>query len=175
MLKTCFKCGKEKLISDFYPHKGMSDGRLNKCIECTKIDVSNRKNNIMAMPELHEKMKTYARKWYHSNKNKRYIPPPDKKRISMQKYEGKFPEKIRCKSLSQHMTSVNGNLHHWSYNEIHAKDVIDISIKDHLKAHRFLMYDQERKMYRRSDNNELLDTREKHEEWINWCIENKED
>lgn len=54
-LKTCFKCGKEKPIEEFYRHSAMSDGRLGKCIECTKIDVGNhRKNNL-------EKIRAYDR------------------------------------------------------------------------------------------------------------------
>ena len=44
-----------------------------------------------------------------------------------------------------------------------------------MKAHRFIVYDQERMMYRRYDTNELLDTKEKHESFILFCIENKED
>jgi hypothetical protein len=65
--------------------------------------------------------------------------------------------------------------HHWSYNEEHFKDVIWLTKKEHMKGHRFIIYDQERKMYRRIDTNELLDTKEKHERWIKYCIENKED
>ena len=44
-----------------------------------------------------------------------------------------------------------------------------------MKAHRFLIYDQERFMYRRYDNNMLLDTKESHEAFIRHCIEHKED
>lgn len=46
-VKTCFKCGAEKAITEFYAHPQMADGRLNKCKECTKKDVSeNYRSNI---------------------------------------------------------------------------------------------------------------------------------
>ena len=55
-IKTCFKCGQEKPIEEFYKHPGMSDGHLNKCKDCTKKDVKeNRKERIVYY-------KTYERK-----------------------------------------------------------------------------------------------------------------
>lgn len=41
--KACFKCGAVKGIDEFYRHPMMTDGRLGKCKDCTKVDVrSNR-------------------------------------------------------------------------------------------------------------------------------------
>jgi len=46
-MKDCFKCGATKPYTDFYTHKGMKDGFLNKCKACTKRDAKeHRSENI---------------------------------------------------------------------------------------------------------------------------------
>lgn len=38
-MKTCFKCGVEQPLTEFYRHPEMGDGHLSKCKTCTKLDV----------------------------------------------------------------------------------------------------------------------------------------
>jgi hypothetical protein len=54
-MKRCFRCLCEKPLEAFYRHSMMKDGRLNKCIECTKTDVAkHRQENL-------EKIRAYDR------------------------------------------------------------------------------------------------------------------
>ena len=45
-MKTCIRCNQNKAFEAFHKHKGMKDGRLNKCSECVVKDVAEwrRKN-----------------------------------------------------------------------------------------------------------------------------------
>ena len=49
-MKTCFKCGEEKPLSEFYVHKRMGDGHLNKCKSCTRMDTLLRYHQNMQDP-----------------------------------------------------------------------------------------------------------------------------
>ena len=172
-MKKCFKCFEEKPLDEFYAHPKMADGYLNKCKECTKNDVKkDYKKNSTNLAYIENERKR-GRKKYH----RLYVGTGKANAEKQNKYRNKYPEKLMSASKSAKMVKPfeGAEKHHWSYNLEHAIDVIWLNKKQHMKAHRFIIYDPERFMYRRYDNNLLLDTKEKHETFINECISNLED
>jgi hypothetical protein len=156
----------------------MADGLLGKCKDCTKKDTKERADVLILDPEWVEKEQERHREKYHRLEYKEvHKPTAAMKKGHMQTYYDKYPEKKLARIISQRIKpAVKGNtMHHWNYSAEFAKDVIELSFKDHKKAHRFMVYDQEQMMYRRYDTNELLDTRESHEKFIFDCIKNKAD
>lgn len=173
MEKECFKCKKTLPLSSFYKHPQMGDGHLNKCKECNKIDVKANYKSNLCKPGYKEKERKRGRDKYHRIYGPGYnFAKPE----NNERWISKFPEKILAsKNSASIKASIGFEKHHWSYNEPHWKDIIELTKPDHMKAHRFLFYDQERMMYRKFDTFELLDTKEKHFSYINHCIKNYED
>lgn len=74
--KLCFKCGAEKPLTEFYKHKGMADGHLNKCKACAKNDVAkHREYNLEDIRAYDRKRgarqpKEYLPEWRKANPNK---------------------------------------------------------------------------------------------------------
>ena len=167
-MKTCINCKEEKPLTDYYKHTGMKDGRLNKCKECVKVYSSNRYEEKSNDDDWMEKERQRTRKKYHRLKYRGlYSPDAEDKRKAIKRYEKKYPEKKRARNLSSHVKPiVKGNhMHHWSYQPGYEKDLIELSESDHYAIHRYMVYDQERMLYRRVDG-VLLDTKESHIELI---------
>lgn len=149
--KICFKCGRELPITEFYKHDAMSDGHLNKCKECTRKDVHanyilNRFNKNYVEKERARGREKYARLGY-SSKNRAVHN------------EGKNTRKNLEKSGIPYGAF---ELHHWNYNE--KNDVIPLTRSEHKRVHRFLVFDEQTKMFRYKGK--ILSTRHEHQEAI---------
>lgn len=87
MKKTCFRCREEKSISDFYLHKKMKDGHLNKCKECTILDVRlYRRNN--------DRVREYDKKRWKENPDRR-----KKASLISSKWRKENPDKYKAQTM----------------------------------------------------------------------------
>lgn len=163
-MKKCFKCHTYKPITEFYRHKEMRDGVLNKCKECIKRDSAERYNELMKNPEWYEEEKARHReKYYRLGYKEKHKPSQASKHNIMAKYKAKYPEKYKAKIKSQRLPKIDNknHHHHWCYHDKFAQDVIELTPEDHAVLHRAMTYDQKFFMYRDATG-KLLNTKKKH-------------
>jgi len=160
-MKICKICKIEKSLENFYKHPKTKDGYQEKCKDCAKSLSDERYKKLIKIPEFQEKERVRRKK------------PPREKVVWKTKNQvyldskARYPEKYKVHTMMKHYDKTNTHhLHHWSYNEEHFDDCIQLLPSEHRKAHKFMIYDQERFMYRRIDTMELLDSKESHEEYI---------
>ena len=160
MMKVCFKCFVEKPPSDFYAHKAMADGHLNKCKDCTKKDVfRHRELNLEKVreydrnrPNREERVKTTCTrisrlckedkdfskrvsdiklKWALLNQHKTKAKHAANRAVR----DGKLQKKTLCEHC---LLEKKLQKHHWSYDEQHWLDVIWLCTSCHGKEHKRL-------------------------------------
>ena len=110
-MKNCFKCGQSKPLSEFYKHKAMGDGHLNKCKLCTKSDANKHRSENL------EKVRAYDRN--RPNKEERIRKQSeyhktkvgsDVKKLSSKNYRDRFPQKYSAKNAVSNAIR-DGRLH----------------------------------------------------------------
>lgn len=164
-MKKCINCGDIKPIDQYYRHKQMKDGFLNKCKECCKTQSKESycklKENPSWLAKERLRGRVKARK-YKYNTSSESRTRANKKYAQINKEKRNASNAVRCK-----IDVPNGyEAHHWSYNKDHYTDVFFLKSTLHQFIHRFMIYDRELKMYRVKNSGLVLDTKQKHGRFI---------
>jgi len=102
--KTCFKCGQEKPLSEYYKMRGMADGLLGKCKKCTCMDVREREIRLSKSPEwVLSERKRHREKSAKARACGRVLPPnKEARKLALKKSREKYPEKNHARQCVSH-------------------------------------------------------------------------
>jgi hypothetical protein len=141
-MKFCRWCQTEKTVEEFYKHKAMKDGYLNKCKVCCYAEQKVRR----ATPEGKEARK--REKQYPENKRRykktekgQIAAAKQKRRPDREAAKNAVAYAIRMKRLIPQPCELCGKkaeAHHWSYLPEHRLDVKWLCRFHHNEEHRRL-------------------------------------
>lgn len=153
-MKKCFKCQQEKPLIDFYKHPQMPDGHVNKCKFCNKKDVTENYFKKSLDPDVVKKERLRCIEKYKRLNYKEKQKVWDEKRP--------WKKEAILKNLSKKLKIDKGfECHHWNYNPDFFEDVFILEIKMHKKAHSFLTFDSNLRIFK-NDKGEFLNTKTEH-------------
>lgn len=165
-MKICKQCNIEKDEAEFYSCWSSRDGFGYVCKSCLS---KNAKAKYHAKPK---KIKTAIEKLHAQQQSCKSRMGIVNSESLIKKYCLLFPEKLLANREAQKIKVPPGTeRHHWSYNIDHILDIIPLTKLDHMTIHRYIVYDQERMMFR-GVSGELLDTKEIHIQYISQFITN---
>jgi len=153
--KVCFKCGKEKKLSEFYVHKKMGDGHLGKCKECAKNDVREKYIENIQDESYMEKERIRGREKY---KRLNYV-----ERTQYKKSYSSANRTVNSYLRSRGINLLGKEVHHWSYQEPY--NVFILSKRAHKLVHKNIEYNELLKCFV-AYGETILDTKSKHFEYI---------
>lgn len=163
-LRRCAICITHKPKSEFYDYSGKPGRLMCYCKECVKDRSRNYRKNTILTEAQKQRRRDVARVNQKKARDLGYKAKPEHKK----KYYQKYPEKTAIRNLWRKYPKIPGkSQHHWSYRPENGLDVILMDRDDHYKLHRFLLYDQEFMCYRVKESGDLLDTKDKHINFIN--------
>lgn len=160
--KICKKCHVEKTLSDFHFDKSSRDGHVNACKKCINEATHIRLIELGKDPVYREKERLRAKERY------RNLNPIDRHmKNSVYRYDNSFMVKNEVRNAHTLFSVPKGyQCHHWNYNKGYELDVIILAFRDHRKVHNSIKIIRDSLIFE-TKSGELLDTKEKHEAFIN--------
>lgn len=144
MKKQCFKCKRVLDIEEFYKHKKMKDGHLNKCKDCTRQDSSLR--NIMCADKIREYESKRSKTEKRKALRKKYVEKYRKEHPERNAFYVKIKKAIDSGKITRpKFCSICGKecktvAHHYDYSK--PLDVIFVCQSCHKRIHSGTLFRQ---------------------------------
>ena len=154
LTKICSKCLTPKKLTEFYKHPKTKDGYLNKCKKCSK-EYTKIRYDIKSNDKdwLESERVRHAEKYHRLGYKDLH-----KENMANKKW---FSSSIYLNLHRDLKLPKNVEAHHWNYSDNFLRDIIIMTRSEHRKAHKYLIFDEEKLIFTTLDKI-YLDTKDKH-------------